>query len=278
MSIANPQHCANSTAGVGSCLPRLGLSPAQLDAILNRSDTDTAYEAFISLKASKEMEEQNPGMDLPGYNKVSENHGNHDSINNPGSSAGAGSQIGAGKRKRTVESPLSTMADVEGKRVRGVSPPPEMEMNGPDFGNWDFLFPDTNLTAVAGPGPSSQYHLHHQHPNSASTPTTGPPMSSGQGGTPINTGMNNMGDVQTTPEAERQAHLRQAVAHIMNRPAQGPRSPLIITAANNMTVRQVDERAKLQEELRQSMQGLAGEEALERKTEALQLITYHMNK
>ena len=49
---------------MGSCLPRLGLSAPQLDAILNRSDTDTAYEAFVNLKASKEMEEKNPGVTL----------------------------------------------------------------------------------------------------------------------------------------------------------------------------------------------------------------------
>ncbi|WWC68743.1 uncharacterized protein I206_102677 [Kwoniella pini CBS 10737] len=48
--------------GLGSCLPRLGLSADGLDAILNRSDTDTAYEAFVNLKASKEQLEANPGM------------------------------------------------------------------------------------------------------------------------------------------------------------------------------------------------------------------------
>nr|XP_018264594.1 uncharacterized protein I303_02766 [Kwoniella dejecticola CBS 10117]OBR86752.1 hypothetical protein I303_02766 [Kwoniella dejecticola CBS 10117] len=48
--------------GLGSCLPRLGLSADGLDAILNRSDTDTAYEAFVNLKASKEQLSNNPGM------------------------------------------------------------------------------------------------------------------------------------------------------------------------------------------------------------------------
>ncbi|WVF67121.1 hypothetical protein IAT40_001866 [Kwoniella sp. CBS 6097] len=50
--------------GLGSCLPRLGLSSNQLDAILNRADTDTAYEAFVNLKASKELQETNPGIRL----------------------------------------------------------------------------------------------------------------------------------------------------------------------------------------------------------------------
>ncbi|WVQ78739.1 hypothetical protein IAT38_000826 [Cryptococcus sp. DSM 104549] len=50
--------------GLGSCLPRLGLSADGLDAILNRADTDTAYEAFINLKASRELENANPGIKL----------------------------------------------------------------------------------------------------------------------------------------------------------------------------------------------------------------------
>nr|XP_019004725.1 uncharacterized protein I203_02849 [Kwoniella mangroviensis CBS 8507]OCF68186.1 hypothetical protein I203_02849 [Kwoniella mangroviensis CBS 8507] len=48
--------------GLGSCLPRLGLSADGLDAILTRSDTDTAYEAFVNLKASKEQLAAHPGM------------------------------------------------------------------------------------------------------------------------------------------------------------------------------------------------------------------------
>lgn len=51
-------------SGLGSCLPRLGLTAPQLDAILNRADTDTAHEAFLTLKATKEMEEANPGLPL----------------------------------------------------------------------------------------------------------------------------------------------------------------------------------------------------------------------
>ncbi|KIR69539.1 hypothetical protein I314_00651 [Cryptococcus bacillisporus CA1873] len=50
--------------GLGSCLPRLGLSADQLDAILNRADTDTVYEAFVNLKASRELEISNPGIKL----------------------------------------------------------------------------------------------------------------------------------------------------------------------------------------------------------------------
>lgn len=45
-------------------MPRLGLSADQLDAILNRADTDTVYEAFINLKASRELEMSNPGIKL----------------------------------------------------------------------------------------------------------------------------------------------------------------------------------------------------------------------
>ncbi|EIW66639.1 hypothetical protein TREMEDRAFT_34871, partial [Tremella mesenterica DSM 1558] len=55
--------------GLGSCLPRLGLTHPQLDAILNRADTDTAYEAFLALKASREVSEANPGIELGGIRR-----------------------------------------------------------------------------------------------------------------------------------------------------------------------------------------------------------------
>lgn len=51
-------------AGMGSCLPRLGLTAQQLDAILNRADTETAHEAFANFKATKEMQDKNPGVAL----------------------------------------------------------------------------------------------------------------------------------------------------------------------------------------------------------------------
>ena len=50
--------------GLGSCLPRLGLTAPGLDAILNRADTDSAYDAFLAFKASREMEAANPGIAL----------------------------------------------------------------------------------------------------------------------------------------------------------------------------------------------------------------------
>lgn len=242
--------------------------------MLNRSDTDTAYEAFISLKATKELEKTNPGIDLPG-----ELRPRHDSGSNPGSSAGAGSQIGVPKRKRDHDSP-PPIADLEDKRPRAGSPQTSLEQVG-DFGTWDFLFPDPELSAVAGPGPSSvgleggmfgaprpDLQLAQQmNANSAS---------SRQNGTPA-TNSGNDGEA-ATPDADRQRSLRQAVAHMTNRPSAGPRSPLIITAANNMTPREVEDRKRMQEELRQSIEVSQGEEAAERKTEALQLITYHMNK
>lgn len=78
-----------------------------------------------------------------------------------------------------------------------------------------------------------------------------------------------------SPDAEHQRNLRAAVAHLTNKGVDQPPSPAIMTNANNMTQAQVEERRRLQEELRKSMEG---EEATERQTEALQLITYHLNK
>lgn len=231
---------AELTTGMGSCLPRLGLSSAQLDAILNRADTDTAYEAFVALKASKELEKANPGMPLGTVRKRGES---------TGTNTGAfGAPSNAPKRKRSSEEPGSD-----------YSSPKPMSQNGnavPSLQQWDFLFPDPELSSVAGPGPSVGW---------------------GQSG--MNAGGSVMRpyadvDAEGSPDQERQRSLRNAVAHMTS--GAMPNSPsMILTASNNMTPAQLEERKRLQEELRQSMQG---EDATERKTEALQLITYHLNK
>jgi len=267
---------------MGSCLPRLGLSSAQLDAILNRADTDTAYEAFVALKASKELEKANPGIPLPGLKK-------RESTN----TAAFGAPSNAPKRKRSTETPpYGGMSDGEfEKRFRAspqsmnaslpsasgsgskLSDPPSTTGAGanaastmmPALGQWDFLFPDPELASVAGPGPSTVWNANAQNRlmgQYTGQQTVATPLSSGQDGE------------AHTPEADRQRNLRNAVAHMTA--GAMPNSPsMILTASNNMTTAQVEERKRLQEELRQSMEG---DEAADRKTEALQLITYHLNK
>ncbi|ODN76777.1 hypothetical protein, variant 1 [Cryptococcus amylolentus CBS 6039] len=78
--------------GLGSCLPRLGLTADQLDAVVNRADTDTAYEAFLNLKATREMQDANPGIKLGELRRRS---------------------TAAGKRKRTAETETPSAAGDE---------------------------------------------------------------------------------------------------------------------------------------------------------------------
>lgn len=58
-------HPHAGSTGLGSCLPRLGLTSDGLDAILSRADTDTAYEAFVALKNAREAQKDNPPVGLP---------------------------------------------------------------------------------------------------------------------------------------------------------------------------------------------------------------------
>jgi hypothetical protein len=248
---------------------------------MNRADTDTAYEAFIALKTSKslkELEKANPGMPLPGRVK-GEGRANTSAFGAPSNA----------KRKRSTDSlsdddddsrkspaamngGIGTSSTSNGSNLAPDSTSMQNSMM-PNLGQWDFLFPDPELASVAGPGPSA-WHAHTAGVDSA---THGRAMGQfaqpppGAGPTPM--GSHHDGEART-PDQERQRNLRNAVAHMTS--GAMPNSPsMILTSSNNMTSAQVEERKRLQEELRQSMEG---DEAAERKTEALQLITYHLNK
>ncbi|OWT36314.1 hypothetical protein J008_05776 [Cryptococcus neoformans] len=133
--------------GLGSCLPRLGLSADQLDAILNRADTDTVYEAFINLKASRELEISNPGIklgeprrrasNLPPKRKRTEGEG--DTPVGPAETPEDGAS-GAGKEKgKTLQN-----SDISNsKRVKSVfdQPIPSDE--------YTYLFPDLDSMLMA---------------------------------------------------------------------------------------------------------------------------------
>lgn len=260
--------------GLGSCLPRLGLTNEQLESILNRADSDTAYEAFVSFKASKELGEANPGIPLGQVRKRG------DSTAEPGSSAGAGSLIGTplsaaaqAKRKRDNDGGEGE------KRARGTTPASTPGSSGAGAGGgsgsqpvnhgemWNFLF-TTEATAVGGPGPSAFPGLYTAPPGTAQQTTMPAPPAQSQG--------HITGVVGLSPESERN-NLRSAVAQLTSsdKAPMDRQGSVIVTEPNNMTRGQVEERRRMQEELRQSMEG---EEAAERKTEALQLITYHLNK
>lgn len=331
-------YLSTHTTGLGSCLPRLGLTPSMLDAIMNRADTDTAYEAFVALKASKEQGgKNNPGSFLSkkaargpmphfpptpanapkrkrtGRKKDDDDDDDDDygdmdfdmdmDTKKPRVSSGGAGASGAGQAGAGPFSPLNSLSDF-------FSRPSE----------WDFLFPDANMAGVAGPGPSTMA-MGQQQQQQEPVDTGGFPVRMGGGGPQIGSGASGAPaaaqqsptargttsgirapsaasslspavppgppppsmNVASTPassshdgepDAEHQRTLRAAVAHLTNSAVDSAPSPQIVTNPNNMTQAQVEERRRLQEQLRKSMEG---EEATERKTEALQLITYHLN-
>ncbi|WVQ74528.1 hypothetical protein IAR50_004129 [Cryptococcus sp. DSM 104548] len=87
--------------GLGSCLPRLGLTADQLDAVVNRADTDTAYEAFLNLKATREMQDANPGIKLGELRRRT---------------------TAAGKRKRTTEAETPSAAGDDEQQMPDAGP------------------------------------------------------------------------------------------------------------------------------------------------------------
>jgi hypothetical protein len=127
---------ADST-GLGSCLPRLGLNARELDDMLHRADTDSAYEVFLKLKASRELEAANPGIQLGEVKRQ-----------------GSGG-VKSSKRKRTVDEPLnpastSTSGSKEkspGPSSVGPNPPDPKESSQSEtleqtLANYAYLFPD----------------------------------------------------------------------------------------------------------------------------------------
>jgi hypothetical protein len=130
-------------SGLGSCLPRLGLSAPQLDAILNRADTDTAYEAFINLKATREMQEANPGIPL---GEIRRRASTTKRKRNSADKAQEGSEQTA-NTSQTPDAPTSAPPSSEplnsAKRSRpepAGSPPAPVD-------NYAYLFPDLDTYA-----------------------------------------------------------------------------------------------------------------------------------
>lgn len=309
-----------------------------LDAILNRADTDTAYEAFVTLKASKEAGGKNnptpflskkaargpmPHFPPTPSNAPKRKRGGKKAADDDYDDDDYGDMDFDFDEKLDKKMRASAAGSEGSKPVVALSP-----LNGlSDFfsrgGEWDFLFPDANTNlAVAGPGPSSMAMGTGTGTGQDAVDSGGFPVRMGGGGPQIGSGLGGGGvaapppsvrtmagssaspampavppltaagtsgpgssmNISSTPasshdahspnaDAEHQRTLRAAVAHLTNSVDTAP-SPQIVTNPNNMTQAQVEERRRLQEQLRKSMEG---EEATERKTEALQLITYHLN-
>lgn len=135
-------------------MPRLGLTAPQLDAIMNRADTETAHDAFFQLKASKEMEEANPGLPVGEVKRKASTTasgskrrrdaattGEHETDHDLQSNSTPGGPS-AGKRLKDDErlgSDNSAAAVVE---ASSSSAPQQQPPN-----NYDFFFPDLEAMA-----------------------------------------------------------------------------------------------------------------------------------
>ena len=241
---------------MGSCLPRLGLSATQLDAILNRQDTDTAHEAFVALKASREASGENGDDGLP---------------------FGSGRPVADGKRKRWSTSddprPKSNSDPVRSPERHDSADTNDAPVVGPstDFEAFSYLFP----------GQSSVYNATAPQPN-YSAPYSALPFSMPMTSNNLSTlpyGQNNsdfgqaaplpmsrypglevfMGDSPDGAESERQRQLRAAVSDF---------------TGGEATPQQVMEKRRMEEDLQNRYEN--GDS--DRKAEAYQLISYHINK
>ncbi|KAK4687397.1 hypothetical protein P7C73_g2728, partial [Tremellales sp. Uapishka_1] len=279
-------------SGLGSCLPRLGLSAPQLEAILSKADTDTAYEAFINLKASREMEAANPGIKVGELKRRT-----------------TLDKDKAGKRKRgsfsvdrssdaaTPEDVLS--ASLPGSSTSATNGPkrPRAPTQLPSFSDYAYLFPDMDLQGYSyppAPLPPLQppqptlaefnSMFNFQSPQSSVFPGFGlsvpaypqsQPISSLAGQRPISYPSTDYAATHAPPptpqvqaEVERQKTLRAAVANL-TRSDQGTLDGPV------MTRDEVEKRIKLQQEFQTTLVDNGMQD--DRKMEALQMIAYHLN-
>ncbi|AAW42655.1 hypothetical protein CNBC5960 [Cryptococcus deneoformans B-3501A] len=309
--------------GLGSCLPRLGLSADQLDAILNRADTDTVYEAFINLKASRELEMSNPGIklgeprrragNLPPKRKRTEDEGGtpigpaetpEDGASSAGKEKGKTSQnsdISNSKRIKSVfdqpipsdeytylfpdldsmlmasesfDDPSISRFDINGQMGQSRVP---NELPRVDYGQQQRLmssntgnvrFPSYNgSTALAGDPLAA--NLAVSNSSSANYPPSNPSMPSCV--TPVrpvaplvNEGNQSTRRSSTSNEPSTQSDSIRRLAAEHRGAFDGP----------GMTSQEIEERRKAEDSLIKSIEE---GDTPDRKLEAMQLITYHLN-
>ncbi|KAL7419685.1 hypothetical protein Q5752_005601 [Cryptotrichosporon argae] len=253
--------------GAGSFLPRLGLSAEQLDAILNRADTDTAHEAFLQLKVPKEVEEANPGLPIgeirkpAGQGKRKRGSLGLDDVEAESPARGGPSrqQAGAGSGAESATAAGATgLTGTPATAIVGATPDEPRDA----FDNYDLFFsqaagspsyPSPNAAALSGFGLTVP----------AATPRPPSPLA----GTPLSPLAHaHAYDPQQTEQ--QRSSLRAAVAQLtaLHAPA---------AVDEPMSPAQLAERQDVQDQLLRNLQG-AG--ATERKTEAMQLVSYHLNK
>ena len=164
-------------SGLGSCLPRLGLNADQLDAVLNRGDTDSAHDAFLALKASKEMEEANPGIALGHVKrKTSTNisgskrklEGEHDH-HSEGTSTPGGDKRYKDTRTPGPDTTLNQQASTSQMPSQSMQPPLQPGQQNIPVNNYDFFFPDLEAMASGRyqpPPPTAPFNPYAYNNNS----------------------------------------------------------------------------------------------------------------
>ena len=164
----------------------------------------------------------------------------------------------------------------------------QQQQQPPSNGPWGSTYPPQGTTGY--PQPSAMAHQ-QQYPTNMpmpapnmytqpfqqsgfglTLPPSAPPHSQPMQYTPDYSAMQNMPPrgAPAADDVERQRQLRAAVANLTSQEGPG-------ATGGNMTLDQVEERRRAQDELSKSMQA-DGVFDWDQKTEAVQLITYHLNK
>ena len=137
------------------------MNATQLDAILNRGDTDSAHDAFLALKASKEMEEANPGLPLGHVKRKTSTNvsgskrkhdGEHDHQSEGTSTPGGDKRYkdtrtpGPDTTLNQAQAPSSSSQSQTQSQPQSMGPPLQAQQNIP-ANNYDFFFPDLEAMA-----------------------------------------------------------------------------------------------------------------------------------
>lgn len=129
-----------------------------MDAILNRADTDTAYDAFLTLKASKEMEKANPGIPIGAVRPKSTVKRKREA------------EDGSASKEPHSESVTSTPEAVNSHSNSKQPLKAEQPVENPVPTAYDYLFPD--LDAFANNRyPASQVNPYYLQPMQQSSST-----------------------------------------------------------------------------------------------------------
>lgn len=290
-------------SGLGSCLPRLGLSAPQLDAILQRADTDTAYEAFAALKATREMEDANPGIPLGETRRRAAARRKRTSS---GADAGKGAdpqdsgkvEDGSNKRSRQDSESLSqAMAsyaylfpDLDAFSLPAVRPNEAFDVSGftPPA-----QLPYNSFTSAGYPPTPNSQPVYQAQPNFSGFGLTGanptfsiPSMPSSSAVSSTSNGPVAVVPILTAPPplpfipqnidapppssiqrdvegAERQRQLRLAVAHITNNESEGK-----MDGGPVVSREEIEHNQRLQSQLRTTMEETDGPDS---KTDAMRV-------